>query len=133
MRRIVDLHWPALLVGAACFGLALSIWARTPLAVSGVVALAAAGGALAVGGRVRLIAVGVALAALGLTWGSLRMEALRESVLADDVGEAGVAELVTVAPARPSPWSTRVIALTRTFRRAQVQERVSNARTRFSG
>jgi len=124
VRRIVDLHWPALLVGAACFGLALSIWARTPLAVSGVVALAAAGGALTVGGRVRLIAVGVALAALGLTWGSLRMEALRESVLADDVGEAGVAELVTVAPARPSPWSTRVIALTRTFRRAQVQERV---------
>jgi competence protein ComEC len=52
------------------------------------------------------------------------MDALRESVLAAEIGEAGVAELVTVAPARPSPWSTRVIALTRTFRRAQVHERV---------
>ena len=124
MRRIVELHWPALLVGAACVGLALSIWASVPMAVAGAVALAAVVGALMLGDGARLVAVGVALAALGLAWGSLRMDALRESVLAADLGEAGVAELVTVAPARPSPWSTRVIAMTRAFRRAQVHERV---------
>ena len=116
MRRIVELHWPALLVGAACVGLALSIWASVPIAVAGAVALAAVVGALMLGSGARLVAVGVALAALGLAWGSLRMDALRESVLAADLGEAGVAELVTVAPARPSPWSTRVIAMTRAFR-----------------
>ena len=64
-------------------------------------------------GSARLVALGVALAAVGLAWGSLRMDALRESVLAAELGESGVAELVTVAPARPSPWSTRVIAMTR--------------------
>ena len=40
------------------------------------------------------------------------------------VGETGVAELVTVAPARSSEWSTRVIAVTREFRHAPVRERV---------
>ena len=80
MRRIVELHWPALLVGAACFGIALSIWVSVPMAVAGAVAVAAVGSALLLGGRARLVAVGVALAALGLAWGSLRMDALRESV-----------------------------------------------------
>ena len=124
MRRIVELHWPALLVGAACVGLALSIWVSVPMAVAGSGCVGCSRGCPDAGHGARLVAVGVALAALGLAWGSLRMDALRESVLADDLGEAGVAELVTVAPARPSPWSTRVIAITRAFRRAQVQERV---------
>ena len=52
------------------------------------------------------------------------MDALRASVLADELGETGVAELVTVAPARSSSWSTRVIAVTRAFRHAPVHERV---------
>jgi hypothetical protein len=98
--------------------MAASIWVSVPLVVSGAVALAALGGVLASSGGTRLLAVGLALAALGLAWGSLRVDALRESVLSADVGDAGVAELVTVAPARPSPWSTRVIAMTRAFRRA---------------
>ena len=41
-----------------------------------------------------------------------------------ELGESGTAELVTVAPARSSPWSTRVIAVTRTFRHVPVRERV---------
>ena len=41
-----------------------------------------------------------------------------------ELGESGVAELTTVAPARSSPFSTRVIAMTRTFRRERVRERV---------
>ena len=52
------------------------------------------------------------------------MEALSASVLGAELGETGVAELVTVAPARSSPWSTRVIAMTREFRRTPVRERV---------
>ena len=35
-----------------------------------------------------------------------------------------MAEVVTVAPARSSPWSTRVIAVVRSFRHVQVRERV---------
>ena len=81
MKRIVELHWPALLAGSACVGLALSIWAPVPMAVAGAVALAAVGGALMLDSGARLVAVGLALATLGLAWGSLRMDALRESVL----------------------------------------------------
>ena len=75
-------------------------------------------------GVARLVALGVALAALGLGWGSLRMDALRSSVLVGEVGETGAAELVTVAPARSSEWSTRVIAVTRAFRHEAIRERV---------
>jgi competence protein ComEC len=124
MRRAVELHWPAFLVGAVCAGLGLSIWVSVPLGAASVLVLCAVGGVLRLGGEARLAAVGVALAILGLAWGSLRMDALRVSVLADELGETGVAELVTVAPARSSPWSTRVIAVTRAFRHAPVHERV---------
>ncbi len=124
MRRAVELHWPALLVGAACVGLALSVWISVPLAGACALALCACGALALLGGAARLAAIGVALASLGLAWGSLRMDALRESVLAAELGETGVAELVTVAPARSSPWSTRVIAVTREFRHTPVRERV---------
>ncbi len=79
---------------------------------------------LMLGGSARLAAIAVAVAVVGLGWGSLRMEALGASVLGAELGETGVAELVTVAPARSSPWSTRVIAMTREFRRTPVRERV---------
>jgi len=72
----------------------------------------------------RIAAAALALAVVGLGWGSLRMDALRTSVLARELGETGVAELVTVAPARSSQWSTRVIAMTRVFRHARLRERV---------
>ena len=124
MRRAVELHWPALLVGAVCVGLALSIWISLPLAAACALAVCASAGILRWTGAARLAAVGVALAVVGLAWGSLRMDALRASVLVHELGESGVAELVTVAPARSSPWSTRVIAVTRRFRHVPVRERV---------
>jgi competence protein ComEC len=123
-RTIVGLHWPTLLVVAVCAGLALSVWVEAPLAVAAAIAACALGGVLVRDGTARLAAVCVALAAVGFAWGSLRMDALRESVLRDDLGETGVAELVTVAPARSSPWSTRVIAIVRSFRHSPVHERV---------
>jgi competence protein ComEC len=124
VRNLLELHWPALLVGAVCVGLTLSIWIALPLAAACVLVMFACIGVLTSHGLARLAAVGVALAVLGLAWGSLRMDALRASVLADELGETGVAELVTVAPARSSEWTTRVIAVTREFRHAPVHERV---------
>ena len=124
MRRALELHWPALLVASACVGLALSIWIPVPLVAAAAVAVGCLGAVLGLDGHARIAALAVAIGVLGLAWGSLRMDALRESVLIRDLGETGVAEVVTVAPARPSPWSTRVIAVARSFRHAQVRERV---------
>jgi competence protein ComEC len=124
MRRVLGLHWPALLVGAVCAGLALSIWISAPAAVAGTLVLGACVVAATVAGAARVAALAAALAVLGLAWGSLRMDALRESALEAELGESGVAELVTIAPARSSRWSTRVIATTRTFRRLAASERV---------
>jgi competence protein ComEC len=124
LRKAVELHWPALLVGAVCVGLASSIWISISLAAACVLAICACFGVVLFAGLARLAAVGVALAVLGLAWGSLRMDALGTSVLVDKLGESGAAELVTVAPARSSRWSTRVIAVTRSFRHAPLHERV---------
>ncbi|HEX4745703.1 MAG TPA: DNA internalization-related competence protein ComEC/Rec2 [Gaiellaceae bacterium] len=124
MSRVLALHWPALLVGSACLGLALSIWVSVPVAGAGVVGLAACVAAAALSGPARLAALGAALAIVGLAWGSLRMEALRQSALVDQLSESGVAELVTVAPARSSRWSTRVVATARSFRHVALRERV---------
>ena len=124
VRWALEQHWPALLVTSLATGIVVSIWWSAPPAVAAAVAVCALGGVISRGGSARLAAFGIALAAVGLAWGSLRMDALRGSVLADELGEVGVAELVTLAPARSSPWSTRVIAATRTFRRVPVHERV---------
>ena len=124
MRRAVELHWPALLVTAACAGVALSNWISPPLGAVGALAVCATGGVVLLDGPARVAALGVALAVLGLGWGSIRMDALRHSILAAELGETGTAELVTVAPARSSPWATRVIAVTREFQRRPLHERV---------
>ena len=124
MKDLVELHWPALLVGSVCVGLGLAIWIALPLAVVAVLSLAAIVGSAVLDGQARLAAVGVALALVGLGWGSLRMDALRRSVLASSVGESGVAELVTVTPARSSPYAIRVLAVARRFRRERLSERV---------
>ena len=124
MRHVVERHWPALLVTAACLGIALSVIASPPLVAAGAGAVVAVGAAFVLEGYARLAALAAVVAVLGLAWGSLRMDALRHSVLAAKVGESGVARMVTVAPARSSPFSTRVIATTRSFRHEPVRERV---------
>jgi competence protein ComEC len=124
VRKALELHWPALLVASACVGVGLSVWVALSVAVAVVVVLAALGIALCVDGLARLGALAVALAVLGLGWGSLRMNAFDTSVLAERIGEIGPATLVTVAPARRSPWSTRVIASIGEFRHERLHERV---------
>jgi competence protein ComEC len=124
VRRVLELHWPALLVGAACAGIALGIRVSASLALVVALALVALAVATVLDGPWRVAVLGVALAMLGLGWGSLRMDALRHSVLVAEIGRTGVAELVTLAPARSSSFSTRVIAETRQFRGESVRERV---------
>ena len=124
MRRTLELHWPALLVSAACIGIGLSIWIAAPVALVVPLLLCALVIALSLDGSKRVVALGVALLVLGLGWGSLRMDALRQSVLAAELDESGSLEAVTVEPARVSPWAIRVIAETRKFRGALVHERV---------
>jgi competence protein ComEC len=123
-RQVLELHWPALLVAAACVGIAASIWISIPLAVAVAGAVGGLSAVLVLDGIGRIAALGAALAVLGLGWGTLRMDALGESVLAPRIGQTGQATLVTVAPARRSQWSTRVIALVTKFRHEPVRERV---------
>ena len=124
MRRAIELHWPALLVSAACAGIGLSIWVSVSLVSACLLGALAVLGVVVLGGPARVVALGVAVALLGLGWGSIRMDALRRSVLTAELGESGPARLVTVAPARASPFATRVIAVAQEFRRQPVRERV---------
>lgn len=124
MRRAVELHWPALLAGAACLGLAVSNWLAGSLLAVGLLGTAALAGVLALDGPARVIALGAVLAVAGLWWGSLRLDAMRESALAAEIGNSGPAELVTTGPARQTPWAIRVPSEIRVFRRQRVRERV---------
>ena len=124
MRRALELHWPALLLGSACLGLALANWVALGVAAGSGLALACLGGVTVLNGARRVVPLGLALLTLGLCWGSLRMEALERSILVERIGDSGSAEVVTTAPARTSPWSVRVQAETRRFAGTAVRERV---------
>jgi competence protein ComEC len=121
---VVEIHWPALLVGSACLGLGAANWISVGTALSGALLGFTLVGVAALAGPVRLLLLAVALAGAGLWWGSLRMDALRSSVLVEAVGESGPAELVVTGPARATSWAMRMTAETRTFRRRPVRERV---------
>jgi competence protein ComEC len=124
VRRAVELQWPALLVGSGCAGIAAANWVR--LSQAGLVLAVLLGlGAIAVcDGLVRIAALALVLAALGLWWGSLRLDAFDRSVLEAKIGSSGQAELVTTGPARRTIWTVRVPADARTFRGRALRERV---------
>jgi competence protein ComEC len=124
VRRAVELHWPALLAGSACAGLALSNWIAVSVLAAGALALAGLVGVALLDGAARVGALAVVLAAAGLWWGSLRLDAMDASALATEVGESGSAELVATGPARKTPWAVRVPAEMRSFRGEQLRERV---------
>ncbi|MGH7358268.1 MAG: hypothetical protein ACREJR_05575, partial [Candidatus Rokuibacteriota bacterium] len=90
-----------LLVGALCCGLTLALVARIS---SPLLALAAAGlvGLALAGERHRAFLLAAALVAAGLWWGAVRLEALDRSVLAAEIGRAGLARVVVTGPARRS-------------------------------
>ena len=124
VRRVVLLHWPTLLVGAACLGVASANWVAISLGVAAaavVLGLALVAGA---GGSARIAGLAAVIAVLGLSWGSLRTDALAVSPLTSEIGEVGAAELVTVAPSRTSAYAVRVLADVRSFRSESLRERV---------
>ncbi|MBA3434547.1 MAG: ComEC/Rec2 family competence protein [Actinobacteria bacterium] len=123
MRRAAELHWPALLAGAACLGLVASNWLVGGTLVAGLLA-AAALVAVVADGPSRVVALGAVLALAGLWWGSLRLDAMRESALAAEIGDSGAAQLVTTGPARQTPWAVRIPSEIRMFRGQPVRERV---------
>jgi competence protein ComEC len=129
VRDVVELHWPALLVGSACAGLALANWVHGLVPPSAWLpamfpaAVAAAG--LAQRRRAApLLALAVALVLAGCWWGSLRLEALASSPLSAEVGRYGHAELVVVGPARRTSWALRVPAELTRFDERRLRERV---------
>ena len=75
-REVVARNWPALLVGAACVGLAASVWASAPLFLVACAACIALAAALLSTNITRLALAATALALAGLWWGTLRGDAL---------------------------------------------------------
>ncbi len=124
MRRAVELHWPALLAGSACAGLAASNWITIKGSVVVALALAAVAVLSCCRGTVRVAAVGAFLALTGLCWGAMRLDAMSQSMLYAEVGESGIARLVVTGPARQTPWAVRVPSETREFRGRPLRERV---------
>jgi competence protein ComEC len=124
VRRAVELHWPALLALAACLGLSASNWVALGVVELAVLAVVALTGVAALDGPARVVALGAVLAVAGLWWGTLRLEALGESVLAAEIGESGPAQIVVTSPARVTPWAVRVIGESRSFRHQPMHERV---------
>ena len=124
MRRAVELHWPTLLAGSACAGLAAANWVSPGAVALALLALVAIAGVALWSDAARVAAVGAVLIVAGLWWGGLRLEAMDESVLAAEIGKSAPAELVVTGPARRTTWAVRVPAEVRTFRGRRLRERV---------
>jgi competence protein ComEC len=124
VKRALELHWPSLLVGAACAGLAASNWLAPGVAALAAAWLLGLAGIALLDGPARLVAVGLVLAAAGLWWGALRLETVSTSFLAAEVGESGSARLVVTAPARTTSWAVRVPSEVVSFRGRRMRERV---------
>jgi competence protein ComEC len=115
---------PHLLAGSLCVGLAgANVVRLTAPAVAIVACSLALVGAFAIGwARLALIAAGLCLA--GLWWGGARLDALDQSVLVSEVGEAGRFTVAVTGPARRSQFAVRVPAQVRRFRNRDVREDV---------
>ena len=125
VRRVVELHWPALLAGSACAGLAGSNWITLGGSALFALVLVSSRGTVTVAAELGEWPRSAALLALtGLGWGAMRLDAMSQSVLLAEVGESGTARLVVTGPARRTPWAIRVPAETREFRGKPLRERV---------
>ena len=123
-RDIAARHWPALLVCAACLGLAASVWVGLPVPVVAGATCLVFLVALAAHGTARLAVAGAALALAGLWWGTLRGDALDRSVLASRLGENASARVVVTGPPRSTPFALRIPAEVRRFGTTGFRERV---------
>ncbi|HXG76321.1 MAG TPA: ComEC/Rec2 family competence protein, partial [Gaiellaceae bacterium] len=124
MSQALELHRPALLAASACAGLAAAnAVGAGPWALALAVA-AAVGSMVAATGPARWVLLAAALALAGLWWGSLRMDALRASVLLPYAGESARAELVVTGAPRRTEWAVRALAEARRFGARRLRERV---------
>jgi competence protein ComEC len=125
IRRALEVGWPTALVLAACLGLALSNWLRPPLWPLALgVGIATTVGLLVLDGGLRAVALAIVLACVGLWWGSIRGDALGESVLLARLGEYRDARVVITGPARRTPYAIRLPAEVRRFGASAIRERV---------
>jgi competence protein ComEC len=118
-RRVPAAH---VLAAALCAGLALALLGRE--AHAGLALAAGGSGLLAVAlapARVPLLAVALVLA--GFWWGSLRLEALDSSVLAQEIGHAALARVEVTGPARRTEFSLRVPVRVLRFGHEELRER----------
>ena len=107
MRLVEKLPAPHLLAAALCLGLASSLAVRARSPVAALAALGFAAFALA-GPGARLGGLAAALLLAGWWLGSVRLDALDRSVLAEEIGRAGPAVVEVTGPARRSPFAVRV-------------------------
>jgi competence protein ComEC len=120
----LDRFAPHVLAAALCCGLAAANAIRLGIALL-VATLTAVVLAVAIeDDRFRIAALAAGLALGGLWWGSVRLDVLDRSVLAPRTGEVGSSVLEITGPARRTPFSLRVPAKVREFRRRRVSEAV---------
>ena len=124
MKRLVATNWPALLAGAVCTGLTLSVWLTLPAALLLPAVCILAGGALVSRDARRVALAGAALALVGLWWGALRIDALDRSALAGHIGERAAARVVVTGPVRRTPFALRAPAQVVRFGETRLRERV---------
>lgn len=113
---------PHLLAGALCSGLALSLVVRAPGAVVALAVASLAGLSLLAGPR-RASVLAAALLTAGWWWGSLRLDALDQSVLAAEIGRVARARVEVTGPARRSEFAVRVPVRVLRFGLLEVDER----------
>jgi competence protein ComEC len=121
-RTPVDVPAPHVLVAALCAGLALASATRPPVVALGVAGVALAGLAVACEPG-RIVALALALLACGWCWGSVRLDALDQSVLAPEIGSAALARVEVAGPARRSTYSVRMPVQVRSFAGRRRSER----------
>jgi competence protein ComEC len=97
---------PHLLAGALCAGLAFALIVRAPsMLVVGALVLGPA--ALLLRDR-RAVALGAAVLLAGWWYGSVRLDALDRSVLAQEIGRAELSRLEVTGPARRGLFAVRI-------------------------
>ncbi len=121
--ELVEIGWPALLVGVTCVGIASANWVRVPTVALGLGLITVCAGIVATRGVASLALLAVGLALAGVWWGGLRDAALDRSVLASRVGDAERAVVTVTAPPRVSAYAIRAFVTISRFGGQPVHER----------
>jgi competence protein ComEC len=124
VNAFVRRRHPQLLAAALCVGLAASTALRSGSVALPVVATALIGVATVANGHARVGALALAFALAGWWWGSVRLDSLDRSPLADRAGSAARTRLVVTGPARLGRYDVTAPALIVRFGSTVVRESV---------